>query len=96
MQPCLSPKALARQRGPSHAYAEPAVLIELLKKDDAITKADTLLLTIPNQLGVAYNAHVMESILTRVPNARLGLRRELRSIGRLELSLLTDLRVVAS
>jgi hypothetical protein len=71
-------------------------LIELLKKDDAITKADTLLLTIPNQLGVAYNAHVMESILTRVPNARLGLRRELRSIGRLELSLLTDLRVVAS
>ena len=28
--------------------------------------ADTLLLTIPNQLGVAYNAHVLESILTYV------------------------------
>ena len=26
--------------------------------------ADTLLLTIPNRLGVAYNAHVLEVILT--------------------------------
>src|ERR1700729_231519 len=35
--------------------AEPDVLIQRLKEDDAITEADTLLLTIPNQLGVAYN-----------------------------------------
>ena len=28
--------------------------------------ADTLLLTIPNQLGVDYNAHVLESILKYV------------------------------
>ena len=46
--------------------AEPDVLIEQLRKDEAIAEADTLLLTIPNQLGVAYNVHVMESILTHV------------------------------
>jgi len=48
--------------GRSYA-AEPDVLIEQLKKDEAIVEADTLLLTVPNQLGVAYNAHVMEAIL---------------------------------
>ena len=46
--------------------AEPDTLIEQLRKDEAIREADTLLLTIPNQLGVAYNAHVMEAILTTV------------------------------
>jgi alkanesulfonate monooxygenase SsuD/methylene tetrahydromethanopterin reductase-like flavin-dependent oxidoreductase (luciferase family) len=58
--------------GRSYA-AEPDVLIEQLRKDEAITEADTLLLTIPNQLGVAYNAHVMEAILTTVAPA-LGWR----------------------
>jgi alkanesulfonate monooxygenase SsuD/methylene tetrahydromethanopterin reductase-like flavin-dependent oxidoreductase (luciferase family) len=53
--------------------AEPEVLIEQLKKDEAIAEADTLLLTVPNQLGVAYNAHVMETILTTVAPA-LGWR----------------------
>ncbi|MGA9668011.1 MAG: LLM class flavin-dependent oxidoreductase [Terracidiphilus sp.] len=51
--------------GRSYA-AEPEVLIEQLKKDEAIAEADTLLLTIPNQLGVAYNAHIMEAILTTI------------------------------
>jgi hypothetical protein len=37
-----------------------------LAKDEAIAAADTLLLTVPNQLGVDYCAHVIESILTRV------------------------------
>jgi alkanesulfonate monooxygenase SsuD/methylene tetrahydromethanopterin reductase-like flavin-dependent oxidoreductase (luciferase family) len=46
--------------------AEPTLLIEQLRQDKAIAAADTLLLTIPNQLGVEYNAHVIESILTRV------------------------------
>jgi alkanesulfonate monooxygenase SsuD/methylene tetrahydromethanopterin reductase-like flavin-dependent oxidoreductase (luciferase family) len=45
---------------------EPDVLIEQLRKDEAIAEADTLLLTVPNQLGVAYNVHVMEAILTTV------------------------------
>ena len=51
--------------GKSYA-AEPDVLIEQLKQDEAIAEADTLLLTVPNQLGVDYNAHVIEAILTHV------------------------------
>jgi alkanesulfonate monooxygenase SsuD/methylene tetrahydromethanopterin reductase-like flavin-dependent oxidoreductase (luciferase family) len=49
--------------------AEPDVLIEQLREDEAIAEADTLLLTVPNQLGVAYNAHVLEAILTTVAPA---------------------------
>jgi alkanesulfonate monooxygenase SsuD/methylene tetrahydromethanopterin reductase-like flavin-dependent oxidoreductase (luciferase family) len=51
--------------GRSYA-AEPDMLIKQLAADEAITAADTLLLTVPNQLGVEYNAHVIESILTLV------------------------------
>jgi alkanesulfonate monooxygenase SsuD/methylene tetrahydromethanopterin reductase-like flavin-dependent oxidoreductase (luciferase family) len=54
--------------GRSYA-AEPDVLIEQLRKDEAIAEADTLLLTVPNQLGVSYNVHVMEAILTTVAPA---------------------------
>jgi alkanesulfonate monooxygenase SsuD/methylene tetrahydromethanopterin reductase-like flavin-dependent oxidoreductase (luciferase family) len=46
--------------------AEPDKLIKDLAEDEAIAEADTLLLTVPNQLGVDYNAHVIESILTHV------------------------------
>src|SRR4029079_5461752 len=53
--------------------AEPEVLIEQLRQDEAIAEADTLLLTVPNQLGVAYNAHVIEAILTQIAPA-LGWR----------------------
>ncbi|WP_062226042.1 LLM class flavin-dependent oxidoreductase [Aureimonas frigidaquae] len=58
--------------GRSYA-AEPDVLIEQLAGDEAIAAADTLLLTVPNQLGVEYNAHVIEQILTHVAPA-LGWR----------------------
>ncbi len=58
--------------GKSYA-AEPDKLIEQLRADEAIAAADTLLLTVPNQLGVDYNAHVIESILTHVAPA-LGWR----------------------
>ncbi|MER9019106.1 LLM class flavin-dependent oxidoreductase [Mesorhizobium sp. M0898] len=51
--------------GRSYA-AEPDVLIEQLKGDEAIAEADTLLLTVPNQLGVEYNVHAIEAILTHV------------------------------
>ena len=51
--------------GRSYA-AEPDVLIEQLKGDEAIAEADTILLTVPNQLGVDYNAHVIEAILKYV------------------------------
>jgi alkanesulfonate monooxygenase SsuD/methylene tetrahydromethanopterin reductase-like flavin-dependent oxidoreductase (luciferase family) len=51
--------------GRSYA-AEADILIEQLAKDEAIAEADTLLLTVPNQLGVDYNAHVIEAILKHV------------------------------
>jgi alkanesulfonate monooxygenase SsuD/methylene tetrahydromethanopterin reductase-like flavin-dependent oxidoreductase (luciferase family) len=51
--------------GRSYA-AEPETLVKQLAEDTAIAAADTLLLTVPNQLGVDYNAHVIESILTYV------------------------------
>jgi alkanesulfonate monooxygenase SsuD/methylene tetrahydromethanopterin reductase-like flavin-dependent oxidoreductase (luciferase family) len=51
--------------GRSYA-AEPDVLVKELAKDTAIQAADTLLLTVPNQLGVEYNAHAIESILRYV------------------------------
>ena len=51
--------------GRSYA-AEPDVLVEQLKTDEAIAEADTVLLTVPNQLGVDYNAHVIEAILKHV------------------------------
>jgi alkanesulfonate monooxygenase SsuD/methylene tetrahydromethanopterin reductase-like flavin-dependent oxidoreductase (luciferase family) len=53
--------------------AEPEVLVKELARDEAIAEADTLLLTVPNQLGVAYNAHVIEAILKQVAPA-LGWR----------------------
>lgn len=58
--------------GRSYA-AEPELLIEQLRRDEAIAEADTLLLTIPNQLGVEYNVHIMEAILTGIAPA-LGWR----------------------
>ena len=53
--------------------AEPDKLVAQLKEDEAIAEADTLLLTVPNQLGVGYNAHVIEAILKHVAPA-LGWR----------------------
>ena len=53
--------------------AEPDQLIRELAEDEGIAEADTLLLTVPNMLGVPYNAHVIESILKHVAPA-LGWR----------------------
>jgi alkanesulfonate monooxygenase SsuD/methylene tetrahydromethanopterin reductase-like flavin-dependent oxidoreductase (luciferase family) len=58
--------------GRSYA-AEPDVLVKELAADEAIAATDTLLLTVPNTLGVDYNAHVIESILKYVAPA-LGWR----------------------
>lgn len=46
--------------------AEPDQLIKELAKDEAINEADTLLLTVPNTLGVDYNVHVLSAILKYV------------------------------
>lgn len=51
--------------GRSYA-AEPDQLIKQLAADEAIQEADTVLLTIPNTLGVDYNVHVLSSILKHV------------------------------
>ncbi|OZC63713.1 LLM class flavin-dependent oxidoreductase [Rhodococcus sp. 06-462-5] len=52
---------------------EPDRLIEELAADEAIAAADTLLLTVPNQLGVDYCAHVLDTVLRDVAPA-LGWR----------------------
>jgi alkanesulfonate monooxygenase SsuD/methylene tetrahydromethanopterin reductase-like flavin-dependent oxidoreductase (luciferase family) len=68
--------------GRSYA-AEPDVLVEELAADEAIAAADTLLLTVPNTLGVDYNAHVIESILKYVaPESRLALIDVIRRLNR--------------
>jgi alkanesulfonate monooxygenase SsuD/methylene tetrahydromethanopterin reductase-like flavin-dependent oxidoreductase (luciferase family) len=51
-------------------YADtPDKLIEQLRADEAVMSADTLMLTIPNQLGVAYCAHILESFAKHVAPA---------------------------
>lgn len=49
--------------------AEPDVLVEQLRGDAAIQSADTLMLTIPSQLGVEFNLRVVESFATLVAPA---------------------------
>ena len=45
---------------------EPDALIEQLRADEAIAAADTLMLTVPTQLGVDYNAHIIEGVVKDV------------------------------
>jgi alkanesulfonate monooxygenase SsuD/methylene tetrahydromethanopterin reductase-like flavin-dependent oxidoreductase (luciferase family) len=48
---------------------EPDVIAEELARDVAVREADTLLLTVPNQLGVEYNAHLLKTIAEHVAPA---------------------------
>jgi len=48
---------------------EPDVIAEELAKDAAVAAADTVLLTVPNQLGVEYNARMLETIVRYVAPA---------------------------
>jgi alkanesulfonate monooxygenase SsuD/methylene tetrahydromethanopterin reductase-like flavin-dependent oxidoreductase (luciferase family) len=48
---------------------EPDVIAEELARDVAVQEADTLLLTVPNQLGVEYNAHILKTIAEHVAPA---------------------------
>lgn len=45
---------------------EPDTLIRQLAQDQAIAAADSLLLTIPNQLGVDYCAHVLDVVVNQL------------------------------
>ncbi|TYP87650.1 LLM class flavin-dependent oxidoreductase [Blastococcus xanthinilyticus] len=47
----------------------PDVLAEELAKDAAVREADSLLLTVPNMLGVDYNAHLLRTIVEQVAPA---------------------------
>ena len=51
--------------GKSYA-GEPEQLVQQLADDEAIAAADTLLLTVPNQLGVSYCASVLENFIELV------------------------------
>ena len=48
---------------------EPDKLIEQLKADAAVLEADTLMLTIPNQIGTEFNLHVLQSFAKHVAPA---------------------------
>jgi alkanesulfonate monooxygenase SsuD/methylene tetrahydromethanopterin reductase-like flavin-dependent oxidoreductase (luciferase family) len=49
--------------------AAPDALVEQLKEDAAVMSADTLMLTIPSQLGVAFNLRIVESFARYVAPA---------------------------
>ncbi|GFH40979.1 LLM class flavin-dependent oxidoreductase [Lactococcus insecticola] len=42
---------------------EPEKLVEELKNDEAIQEADTVLVTVPNTLGIDYNVHILDTIM---------------------------------
>lgn len=46
--------------------AEPDQLVEQLKQDTALMDADSVMLTIPSQLGVDHNLHILEAFATHV------------------------------
>ena len=48
---------------------EPDAIAEELAKDVAVRAADTILLTVPNQLGVEYNARMLETIARHIAPA---------------------------
>ncbi len=48
---------------------EPDVIAEELARDVAVQAADTILLTVPNQLGVEYNARLLETIVREIAPA---------------------------
>ena len=56
----------ARPGSARRTPASPTSWSKELAEDEAIAAADTLLLTIPNQLGVDYNAHLLDSVLRHV------------------------------
>ncbi|MFL5860137.1 MAG: LLM class flavin-dependent oxidoreductase [Solirubrobacteraceae bacterium] len=48
---------------------EPDVIADELSADAAVREADTLLLTVPNQLGVEYNAQMLDTIARHIAPA---------------------------
>jgi alkanesulfonate monooxygenase SsuD/methylene tetrahydromethanopterin reductase-like flavin-dependent oxidoreductase (luciferase family) len=48
---------------------EPELIAQELARDAAVQAADTLLLTIPNQLGVAYNTRLLKTVVEEIAPA---------------------------
>lgn len=59
----------ARSRFGRSYTGEPDVIAAALAEDAAVAAADTLLLTVPNQLGVEYNARLLETIAAHIAPA---------------------------
>ena len=59
----------ARSRFGRSFVGEPDQVAEELAKDAAVRDADTLLLTVPNMLGVDYNARLLQSVVEHVAPA---------------------------
>jgi alkanesulfonate monooxygenase SsuD/methylene tetrahydromethanopterin reductase-like flavin-dependent oxidoreductase (luciferase family) len=51
---------------------EPDAIADELSRDAAVREADTLLLTVPNQLGVEYNTHLLETFALHIAPALRG------------------------
>jgi alkanesulfonate monooxygenase SsuD/methylene tetrahydromethanopterin reductase-like flavin-dependent oxidoreductase (luciferase family) len=64
---------------------EPDVIAEELSRDAAVGEADTLLLTVPNQLGVEYNAQMLETIARHIAPA-IGWRPQPRGAAEADLA----------
>jgi alkanesulfonate monooxygenase SsuD/methylene tetrahydromethanopterin reductase-like flavin-dependent oxidoreductase (luciferase family) len=59
----------ARSRFGRQYIGTPDRLAEELSRDAAVQAADTLLITVPNQLGVDFNARILEAIMRDVAPA---------------------------
>ena len=59
----------ARSRFGRQYIGTPDRLAEELSRDAAVQAADTLLITVPNQLGVEFNARILEAIMRDVAPA---------------------------
>ncbi|MEU4243397.1 LLM class flavin-dependent oxidoreductase [Actinoplanes sp. NPDC026619] len=57
---------------------EPDRIAEELANDKAVQAADTILFTVPNQLGVAYNARILETIVKHIAPA-IGWKAKFRN-----------------
>jgi alkanesulfonate monooxygenase SsuD/methylene tetrahydromethanopterin reductase-like flavin-dependent oxidoreductase (luciferase family) len=53
---------------------EPDKIADQLAADEAVLAADTVLFTVPNQLGVEYNARILDTIARHLAPA-IGWRR---------------------
>ena len=60
---------------------EPDQLAEELRRDAAIQAADTILLTVPNQLGVEYNVRLLETIVRDVAPGAGWVEEDVAAVG---------------